>query len=68
VIALLLALILSLATHALSGSVVFLLWNLGPAQFDAIPEISWFTGLASYLLVRLIASPPKIEFELGAKY
>jgi hypothetical protein len=30
--------------------------------------MSWFTGLASYLLVRLIASPPKIELELGAKY
>ena len=67
-IALLLALILSLLTHVLSGSVVFLLWNLGPAQFDGIPEMSWLTGLASYLLVRLIASPPKIEFELGAKY
>ena len=67
-IALLLALILSVLTNVLSGSIVFLLWNLGPAQFDQIPEISWFTGLASYLLVRLIASPPKIEFELGAKY
>ena len=67
-IALLLALILSLLTHVLSGSAVFLLWNLGPAQFAAIPEMSWLTGLASYLLVRLIASPPKIEFELGAKY
>jgi hypothetical protein len=68
VIALLLALILSLFTHVLSGSVAFLLWNLGPASFEGIPEMSWFTGLASYLLVRLIASPPKIEFELGAKY
>jgi len=68
VIALLLALILSLLTHVLSGSIVLLLWNLGPGQFDGIPEMSWFTGLASYLLVRLIASPPKIELELGAKY
>jgi hypothetical protein len=68
VVALLLALILSLLTHVLSGSIVFLLWNLGPAQLDGVPEISWFTGLASYLLVRLIASPPKIELELGAKY
>lgn len=67
-IALLLALVLSLLTQVLSGSVVFILWNLGPAQFDGIPEISWFTGLASYLLARLIASPPKIEFQLGTKY
>ena len=64
-IVILLALAISLALNVLSGSLVFLLWNYGPAMFEVVPEMSWLTGVASYLLVRLILSPPKIEFNLN---
>jgi len=62
----LLALVAALASNVLSGSLVFLLWNYGPASFEAIPEMTWLTGVASYLLLRLLVSPPKIEIDFGA--
>ena len=66
-IAIAMAIILSLSLNVLSGSLVFLFWNYGPATIAPIPEIDWSTGLASFLLIRLVASPPKIKLDFKHK-
>ncbi len=64
-ITILMAFFFSLLVNVLSGSVVHLLWNYGPASFDVVPEMNWLTGVASFLLVRLIIAPPKITFDFN---
>ena len=67
-IAVLMALLMSLLMNVLSGSFVHLLWNLGPASFAAVPEMGWLTGVACYLLIRLIIAPPKISIDVNTNH
>lgn len=63
-IAFLLAVLMGLTINIATGSLAFLLWNHGPARFLPVTEIDWLTGVASFLLIRLIVSPPKLKFNL----
>lgn len=63
-IAFLLAVFMGLTINIVAGSFVFLLWNHGPAKFLPLTEIDWLTGVASYLLIRLIVSPPTLKLNL----
>lgn len=46
------------------GSVFALLWNLAPASAFELPSLSWLQGIATYLVIRLIFMPPKLELTL----
>ncbi len=67
-IAVLMALLSSLLLNVLSGSFVHLLWNFGPASFEGVPQMSWLTGVACYLLIRIIIAPPKLSFDLNTNH
>ena len=47
------------------GSVFALLWNLAPAGVFELPPLGWLQGVGTYLVIRLVLTPPKLELTLG---
>ena len=56
--------VLSLALlNLVLGTAFGFLWNLGAGSLASLPSISWLEGVAIYLTIRLIVSPPKLSFD-----
>jgi len=64
-LALILTIGLAIFWQLAMGTVFALLWNLAPAGIFELPSISWLQGVGTYLVIRLILTPPKLELTLG---
>ena len=62
-----LAILLGLIWNVAVGCGFAVLWNLILPAALGFPELTWLQGIGVFLILRLVLSPPKLEFTFGAK-
>lgn len=61
------AILLGLVWNVAVGWGFAVLWNLILPAALGFPELTWLQGIGVFLVLRLVLSPPKLEFTFGAK-